>query len=462
MTIRVAGSAEASEPGDFWYPADSSSSEDQLNAKVDGLFQSLTRGGAFEMKVGLGEATVQKHALSAFYHANKDNETIVDPSGKLKVIIQLTGTQPAPPVQVVPTAPADAPGENGRKKKFGEQGMWTNCLTQLQSLCDNHMKCDDQGTFLSFRQQDVRTMNAVANRMIAEAKLLHGEGSNFPVMLTNFWMVKIKDKIKNSKTRADKSKNVAIAAKNERDASAMQQAQQINTAPNTLLLSNMPNQTNASAVVAVQQQAIAAMNTLVTSNTSTDDDSGGNLDDGNDINPSDGSPGMEMEEDEGVFDEDDHDDDAFPTVHEATAEDPPHGDAIDINQLLDDATVLANATATANARTATTRTIVDEKTAFREQVTNVTTKFAMTSQEWKDMAADTLTAVTPEDASWYNANKDTVTKKLMDALAHLERDEGTINFVAKDAGVILGMIPPDKVSVPTLLKSSTSDPSSVP
>jgi hypothetical protein len=84
---------------------------------------------------------------------------------------------------------------------------------------------------------------------------------------------------------------VAIAAKNERDASAMQQAQQINTAPNTLLLSNMPNQTNASAVVAVQQQAIAAMNTLVTSNTSTDDDSGGNLDDGNDINPSDGSPG---------------------------------------------------------------------------------------------------------------------------------------------------------------------------
>ena len=55
MTIRVAGSAEASEPGDFWYPADSSSSEDQLNAKVDGLFQSLTRGGAFEMKVGLGE-----------------------------------------------------------------------------------------------------------------------------------------------------------------------------------------------------------------------------------------------------------------------------------------------------------------------------------------------------------------------------------------------------------------------
>ena len=77
MTIRVAGSAEASEPGDFWYPADSSSSEDQLNAKVDGLFQSLTRGGAFEMKVGLGEATIQKHALSAFYHANKDNETIV-------------------------------------------------------------------------------------------------------------------------------------------------------------------------------------------------------------------------------------------------------------------------------------------------------------------------------------------------------------------------------------------------
>ena len=461
MTIRVAGSAEASEPGDFWYPADSSSSEDQLNAKVDGLFQSLTRGGAFEMKVGLGEATVQKHALSAFYHANKDNETIVDPSGKLKVIIQLTGTQPAPPVQVVPTAPADAPGEKGRKKKFGEQGMWTNCLTQLQSFCDNHMKCDDQGTFLSFRQQDVRTMNAVANRMIAEAKLLHGEGSNFPVMLTNFWMVKIKNKIKNSKTRADKSKNVAIAAKNERDASAMQQAQQINTAPNTLLLSNMPNQTNASAVVAVQQQAIAAMNTLVTSNTSADD-GGGNLDDGNDINPSDGSPGMEMEEDEGVFDEDDHDDDAFPTVHEAAAEDPPHGDAIDINQLLDDATVLANATATANARTATTRTIVDEKTAFLEQVTNVTTKFAMTSQEWKDMAADTLTAVTPEDASWYNANKDTVTKKLMDALAHLERDEGTINFVAKDAGVILGMIPPDKVSVPSLLKSSTSDPSSVP
>ena len=105
---------------------------------------------------------------------------------------------------------------------------------------------------------------------------------------------------------------------------------------------------------------------------------------------------------------------------------------------------------------------MDEKTAFLEQVTNVTTKFAMTSQEWKDMAADTLTAVTPEDASWYNANKDTVTKKLMDALAHLERDEGTINFVAKDAGVILGMIPPDKVSVPTLLKSSTSDPSSVP
>ena len=60
------------------------------------------------------------------------------------------------------------------------------------------------------------------------------------------------------------------------------------------------------------------------------------------------------------------------------------------------------------------------------------------------------------------AHKDTVTKKLMDALAHLERDEGTINFVEKDAGVKLGMIPPDKVSVPTLLKSSTSDPSSVP
>jgi len=235
MTIRVAGSAEASEPGDFWYPADSSSSEDQLNAKVDGLFQSLTRGGAFEMKVGLGEATVQKHALSAFYHANKDNETIVDPSGKLKVIIQLTGTQPAPPVQVVPTAPADAPGENGRKKKFGEQGMWTNCLTQLQSFCDNHMKCDDQGTFLSFRQQDVRTMNAVANRMIAEAKLLHGEGSNFPVMLTNFWMVKIKDKIKNSKTRADKSKNVAIAAKNERDASCSNAS----CSPPTCLLSRV-------------------------------------------------------------------------------------------------------------------------------------------------------------------------------------------------------------------------------
>ena len=87
---------------------------------------------------------------------------------------------------------------------------------------------------------------------------------------------------------------------------------------------------------------------------------------------------------------------------------------------------------------------------------------ARNSTEWKDKAADTLTAVTPEDASWYSANKDTVTKKLMDALAHLERDKDTINFVDKDAGVKLGMIPPDKVSVPTLLKSSTSDPSSVP
>ena len=208
-----------------------------------------------------------------------------------------------------------------------------------------------------------------------------GESGDFPnygcMTLTNFWMVKIKDKIKNSKTRSDRSKNVAIAAKNERDASAMQQAQQINTAPNTLLLSNMPNQTNASTDAAVQQQAIAAMNTRVTSNTAADDDSGGTLYDGNDVNPSDGSPGVEMEEDEGVFDEDDHDDDAFPTVHEAAAEDPPHGAAIDINQLLDDATVLANATATANARTATTRTVVDEKTAFLERITNVTTKFAI-------------------------------------------------------------------------------------
>ena len=465
MTVHVAGSAEPAEPRDFWYPSDPpSSSEDQLNAKFDRLFQNITGDGAFEIKAGLGEATIQKHALSAFYHAMKDNETMVDqsdPSRKLKVIIQLTGTHPAPPVQVVPTAPADAPDEDGRKKKFDEQGMWTNCLTQLQSFCDKNIKCDDQGTFLSFKQQDVRTMNAIANRMIEDAKALR-KGSNLPVMFPHFWMGKIKDKIKNSKTRSDRSKNVAIAAKNERDASAMQQAQHINTAPNTLLLSNMPNQTNASTDAAVQQQAIAAMNTRVTSNTAADDDSGGTLYDGNDVNPSDGSPGVEMEEDEGVFDEDDHDDDAFPTVHEAAAEDPPHGAAIDINQLLDDATVLANATATANARTATTRTVVDEKTAFLERITNVTTNLARNSTEWKDKAADTLTAVTPEDASWYSANKDTVTKKLMDALAHLERDKDTINFVDKDAGVKLGMIPPDKVSVPTLLKSSTSDPSSVP
>ena len=68
------------------------------------------------------------------------------------------------------------------------------------------------------------------------------------------------------------------------------------------------------------------------------------------------------------------------------------------------------------------------------------------------MSADTLTAVTPEDASWYTANKDTVTENFMDALAHLERDEGTINFVDKDAGVKLGIISPDKVSVPTSLR----------
>jgi len=121
MTVHVAGSAEPAEPRDFWYPSDPpSSSEDQLNAKVDRLFQNITGDGAFEIKAGLGEATIQKHALSAFYHAMKDNETMVDPSDpsrKLKVIIQLTGTHPAPPVQVVPTAPADAPDEDGRKKK---------------------------------------------------------------------------------------------------------------------------------------------------------------------------------------------------------------------------------------------------------------------------------------------------------------------------------------------------------
>jgi hypothetical protein len=174
MMVHLDGLAESQ---NFWYQPDpESSSQDELNAKVEGLFKNITGGGAFEIKVGLEEATIQKHALSAFYHASKDNETIVDPSGKLKVIIQLTGTHPAPPVQVVPTAPADAPDEEDvtRKKKFDEQGMWTNCLTQLQSLCDKHIKCDDQGNFLSFKQQDARTMNAIANRMIEDAKVLRG------------------------------------------------------------------------------------------------------------------------------------------------------------------------------------------------------------------------------------------------------------------------------------------------
>jgi hypothetical protein len=85
------------------------------------------------------------------------------------------------------------------------------------------------------------------------------------------------------------------------------------------LLSNMPNQTNALAVAAVQQQAIAAMNTLVTSNTAADD-GGETLDYGNDVNPSDGSPGMEMEKDEDVLENDD--DDAFQPMDDE-AEDPP-------------------------------------------------------------------------------------------------------------------------------------------
>jgi hypothetical protein len=157
-----------------------------------------------------------------------------------------------------------------------------------------------------------------------------------------------------------------MAAQKKREEEWGPQAPQMTAAPNTYLLSNMPNQTNALAVAAVQQQAIAAMNTLVTSNTAADD-GGGNLDDGNDINPSDGSPGMEIEEDEDLLENDDDDDDAFPAMDDE-AEDPPHGAAIVTNQLLDDATVLANATATANARTATTRTIVDHHMV----VTNVT------------------------------------------------------------------------------------------
>ncbi len=67
MTVHVAGSAEASEPGDFWYPPDSPSSSEDLNAKVDGLFQNITGGRDFGIKAGLGEATIPKHALSAFY-----------------------------------------------------------------------------------------------------------------------------------------------------------------------------------------------------------------------------------------------------------------------------------------------------------------------------------------------------------------------------------------------------------
>ena len=168
-----------------------------------------------------------------------------------------------------------------------------------------------------------------------------------------------------------------MAAQRRREEERGLQAPQVTTAPNTHLLSNMPNQTNTLAVAAVQQQAIAAMNTLVTSNTSADD-GGGNLDDGNDINPSDGSPGVEMEGDEDLLENDDDDKDAFPAMVDE-AEDPPQGAAFVTNQLLDDATVLANATATANARTATTRTIVDEKTAFLERITHVTTKFAWNS-----------------------------------------------------------------------------------
>lgn len=132
---------------------------------------------------------------------------------------------------------------------------------------------------------------------------------------------------------------------------------------------------------------------------------------------------------------------------EAVAKDPPPV-AIDMNQLLNEATELANGTAAANARTATTRTVVDKKTAFLEQITNVTTKFARNSTEWKDKAAEVLTAVTPKDAEWYNANKDTVTENFMDALAHLGRDEVTKNYVEKDAGVILGIIPPPQGKCP--------------
>ena len=82
-------------------------------------FLKGTGGRDFGIKAGLGETTIPKHALSAFYTESKDDETIVDPSGKkLKVIIELRGTHPAPPVPV-PTAAQDNAEKRSKSKVCG-------------------------------------------------------------------------------------------------------------------------------------------------------------------------------------------------------------------------------------------------------------------------------------------------------------------------------------------------------
>ena len=174
MMVHV-GSAE---PRRMWYQEDPTSSTGQdLIAKVDRLFENVSSDGTFEIKAGLQHEIVTKEALAAFYNANRNDGTIVDQSTHLlKVIIELTGTHPAPLVKM-PTAPADA-----HVTKYEKDGMRTGLATMLQNLCDPCLKCDDQGTFLCFSQQDKRTMQAFCNMMVAEAKKNHGEKSVLPVV----------------------------------------------------------------------------------------------------------------------------------------------------------------------------------------------------------------------------------------------------------------------------------------
>ena len=179
---------------EIFFPSFSPDFEKPSRQKVDELFQNITGGRDFAIKAGLGEATIPKHALSVFYHASKYNEAIVDPSGqKLKVIIELKGTHPAPPVPV-PTAAQDHAGTT-----FQEQGLWKGALRQLQRYCDVHLECDVQtGTFKSFSQQVPGKIDGIVSTMIETAKVVRGENSGLQVLFPSLWTVKIKDKIKNS------------------------------------------------------------------------------------------------------------------------------------------------------------------------------------------------------------------------------------------------------------------------